>query len=144
MSDYDQDIVALAREGYCCAQILLQLALDMRGEDNPALVRAMQGLCEGGGEAEGECGALTGSCCLLALYAGKGAAEETASHQLPLLLAEFHKWFRQRVAPAAISCGDIAPTAAEQLTTCPALIGDCAEKAFSLLLEYDFTLDMQE
>ncbi len=142
MSDYDHDILALAKDGYCCAQILLQLALDMQGEENSALIRAMQGLCEGGGDTNGACGALTGSCCLLALYAGKGAPEETASQQLPLLLAEFHTWFAQRIAPAAISCGDIAPTAADQLTTCPALIGDCAEKAFSLLLEYDFALDL--
>ncbi len=141
MSDYDSDIFELAREGYCCAQILLQLALDMQGEDNPALIRSMQGLCEGGGAPDGECGALTGSRCLLALYAGKGAPEESADHKLPLLFTEFRGWFDKRIAPAAITCEEIAPSAAERLTTCPTLIGDCAEKAFSLLMEHGFDLD---
>ncbi len=141
MGDYDSDILELARDGYCCAQILLQLALDMQGEENPALIRSMQGLCEGGGEADGECGALTGSCCMLALYAGKGAPEETANQQLPLLFAEFRRWFHNRVSPAAITCAEIAPSTAERLTTCPTLIGDCAQKAFSLLMEHGFDLD---
>lgn len=142
MSDYDSDILDLAKEGYCCAQILLHLALDMQGEENPALIRSVQGLCEGGGDAAGECGALTGSRCVLALYAGKGEPQETAHETLPLLLREFHKWFQERVAPAPVFCKNIAPTAAERFTTCPALIGDCAEKAFSLLLEHGFELDM--
>ncbi len=142
MNDYDSDILELARDGYCCAQILLQLALDMQGEDNPALIRSMHGLCEGGGLPDGECGALTGSRCLLALYAGKGAPEETADSKLPLLFAEFRNWFNERIAPVAITCGEIAPSAGERLTTCPTLIGDCAEKAFSLLMEYGFDLDI--
>lgn len=135
MSQYDSDILQLAGKGYCCAQMLLQLALDMQGTENPGLIRAAQGLCTGGGDSNGNCGALTGGQCLLTYYLGKGSPQESASNRLPLLLSELRSWFTERTAPhGGTLCHNIAPTPDAYLSVCPGIIGDMAEKVFALLM----------
>ena len=44
MNEYDLDILRLGGQGYCCAQIVVLLALEMQGVENFGLVRAMAGL----------------------------------------------------------------------------------------------------
>lgn len=75
------DVLPFVRQGFCCSQLLMLLMLQARGEENPALVRSLQGLCHGIGHSEGDCGLLPGGACVLALLCGKGADEEVP-HQM--------------------------------------------------------------
>jgi hypothetical protein len=133
-------MLRLRQEGYSCSQILLLLALDMRGEENPGLVRAMAGLAYGCGAGAGTCGALTGGCCLLALYAGKGGPEEEASDQLAPMLQDLSEWFTERVGGqyGGIECHTILggkdPSAAGQ--PCATVVSETWAKAMEILLSY--------
>ena len=46
MDAFDR-IMELSRQGLYCAQIMVQLALDAEGRENPELVQAVRGLCGG-------------------------------------------------------------------------------------------------
>ena len=37
----------LRQQGKGCAQIMMQLALEMKGEENESMIRVMSGLCNG-------------------------------------------------------------------------------------------------
>lgn len=104
----DLDLLRLAGRGYCCAQILVLLALGRLGRENPELVRAAQGLCSGlagGGET---CGALSGAALVLGMYAGRGTDGEEAHERLPLMLDELSEWFRESAcAGRGTRCQDI-------------------------------------
>lgn len=142
MSEYDSDILRLGGQGYCCSQILLLLALEMQGESNPGLVRAMQGLCEGGGRLDATCGVFSGGQALLAYYLGKGEPGEQTDSRLAVLQEEFGTWFNgQTPQEGDISCGALVPDPASRLLICPALIGESLEQLFSLLLEAGVELD---
>ena len=94
LNDTQLRMMMLSANGYGrCSQVLLMMALEARGEENAALVRAMAGLRSGCGTQKCTCGALTGGCCLLALYAAKGSENEEASEELPLMLRELNEWF---------------------------------------------------
>jgi hypothetical protein len=69
-------MLELANQGYLCSQIIIILGLEARGETNPSLVKAVGGLSMGCGEGSCTCGVLTGGCCLLALFAGKGSEKD--------------------------------------------------------------------
>ena len=51
--DLDERILELSRYGYSCGQILALLLLETIGEENPQLVRCMQGLNGGIGSSGG-------------------------------------------------------------------------------------------
>ena len=97
MNDVMIRMLQLSQKGYGCSQILIRLFLEARGEDNPALVRSMAGLAYGCGGGRATCGTLTGACCALALYAGKGQDDETGSERLLLMLQELTDWFEEQV-----------------------------------------------
>ena len=86
-------MMQLAGKGYICSQIIMKLALELRGEENPSLVRAMAGPGYGCGSGAGTCGAMVGGCCLLALYVAKGVDDETTSERLALMQSELSHWF---------------------------------------------------
>ncbi len=140
MNEYDLDIVRLAGQGYCCSQIVLQLALEVQGETNNGLIRAMAALCHGFPGNKGVCGALTGAGCLLAYYAGKGSSEEEEDKRLPLMLDELGDWFGEFCTERShsIFCQDIVPGAKPDTTTCGTLLSTCYGKAMTILLENGF------
>ena len=86
-------MMELAGKGYCCSQIMALLALDEMDRENPDLVRAAAGLCQGLGDCSGPCGVYTGGAMLLGLYGGKGTDMEQADDKLPLMLEELRTWF---------------------------------------------------
>lgn len=47
------ELLPMVRQGYCCSQLLILLMLQARDQQNPDLVRAMQGLCHGIGQSDG-------------------------------------------------------------------------------------------
>jgi hypothetical protein len=138
MDDLLIRMLQLGRKGYTCSQIILLLGLENRGETNPGLVRAMGGLAYGCGSGGGSCGALTGGSCLLALYAGKGSDEETASDCLALMLQELTDWFALRIEreDGDMSCdaivGEAGPDASRQ--RCGAIVGDTFGKVAEILI----------
>ena len=142
MEDYQIEMMRLAAKGYACSQIIIQLGLEARGEENPDLVRAMAGLAYGCGGGRASCGALTGGCCLLALYAGKGSDAETESERLPLMLSELSEWFQSRVGGqfGGIICevitGEAGPAAARQ--RCGEIVGETMAKTMEILVAHGF------
>jgi C_GCAxxG_C_C family probable redox protein len=97
----DEEIIkrmmALAEGRYNCSQILMVLALEQAGRENPELVRAMAGLADGCGFFKETCGILTGGCSILALYSAKGADTEEESEKLLLMVEEYGDWFEKEV-----------------------------------------------
>jgi hypothetical protein len=137
MDDILIRMLQLGQKGYNCSQIIMLLGLELRGETNPRLVRAMGGLAYGCGSGHGTCGVLTGGCCLLALYAGKGSDEEVPSDRYDLMLQELNDWFASRSGcdPGDMSCdaivGEAGPVASRQ--SCGALVADTFTKVIEIL-----------
>nr|WP_321258332.1 DV_1555 family C-GCAxxG-C-C protein [uncultured Pseudodesulfovibrio sp.] len=93
LDDTGLKMMELGGKGYCCSQIMVMLALDEMGRDNPDLIRAASGLCNGLGDCSGVCGVYTGAAVLLGLYGGKGEDMEEPADVLPLMLEELRDWF---------------------------------------------------
>lgn len=142
MNDLMLRMLQLSQKGYGCSQILIRLILETRGEDNPALVRAMAGLAYGCGGGRATCGTLTGACCALALYAGKGRDDEPADDRLMLMLQELSDWFWDHVGSPAggLACetivGEAGPAAARQ--RCGAIVADTCAKLLEILAANGF------
>ncbi|MFV0436295.1 MAG: DVU_1555 family C-GCAxxG-C-C protein [Desulfopila sp.] len=140
MTDYDLDILRLSRQGYCCAQIIMQMALDLQGVTNPGLIRAMTGLCHGEVGTSGPCGALSGAACLIAYYSGKGHETEMADERLPLMLSELSAWFDHYASSrfGGIGCGDITGGDVPNRQVCGGLVADCYGQAMTILTSHGF------
>ncbi|HKI49438.1 MAG TPA: C-GCAxxG-C-C family protein [Desulfobacteria bacterium] len=130
-------MMQLAGKGYICSQIIMKLALELTGEENPSLVRAMAGPGYGCGSGAGTCGAMVGGCCLLALYAAKGTDDETTSERLALMQSELSDWFSQRVGEkyGGIACETIVggEGAATSIAACGAIVSDTYAKTMEIL-----------
>ena len=137
MDEHAIRMMQLSGKGYVCSQIIVKMALELRGEENPSLVRAMAGPEYGCGTGAATCGALVGGCCLIALYAAKGDDDESASDRLPLMLSELSDWFSERIGEqyGGIACemivGEQGPAASMQ--TCGAIVADTYAKAMEIL-----------
>lgn len=131
MDAFDR-IMELSREGLYCAQIMVQLALDAEGKENPELIEAVRGLCGGFAWSGGPCGALSGGACLLSLL-GRGLDISEREE----LVAEFHRWFAGRTAPfGGEDCNDITGgDRGNMFSVCPGVIIDSYEKCVELLAE---------
>ncbi len=137
MNDIETELLRLSAQGYCCSQILILLALRLQHRENPDLVRAVSGLCNGVGQGAGTCGVLTGAACVLGLYAGKGIDADSADDRLPLMLAELSDWFQQSACPGCpgIRCEDIlgGPAQAPDLSRCGRLIAQAWNQILEIL-----------
>jgi hypothetical protein len=56
--DIARRLIELAEKNYNCSQIMMILALDQEGRQNPELVRAMSGLGDGCGFFKETCGGI--------------------------------------------------------------------------------------
>ncbi len=142
-----EDIVArmieLADQQFNCSQIMLILALEQKGREIPDLVRAMAGLGEGCGFFEETCGILTGAVSLLALYGGKGTADEKESPHLLPMLQDLGDWFQAEVGQKynGTRCKEIV---GEQVGTpegkkiCGGIIYRTYQKTNEILADYGF------
>ncbi len=79
----NQEILELKLRGYCCSQIIMELGLRELEKENPDLIAAMAGLCNGLWQGK-TCGILSAAICLLYL----ADPEEAGSHA-----AVFNDWF---------------------------------------------------
>ncbi|WP_028584778.1 DVU_1555 family C-GCAxxG-C-C protein [Desulfogranum mediterraneum] len=140
MREYDLEILRLAGQGYCCSQMVLQLALEMEGRENAGLIRALAALCHGFPATSGSCGALTGAACLLGYYGGKGGAEQEEDKRLPLMLDELADWFASYCGERRLgtSCSDIVSHGIADSALCGSLISACYGQAMTILVEHGF------
>ena len=84
-------------QGFYCAQILMLLALEAEEKEDPDLIRAVGGLNGGLGFSGRTCGALTGGCCFLSYFLGKGEAEEIEDPEAAGLIKRLADWFEETV-----------------------------------------------
>jgi len=113
MKSQDEIVVRmmeLSEKHYNCSQILMVLALEQEEKVNADLVRAMSGLADGCGFFNETCGAMTSAASILALYAGKGADDQTESKNLLLMLQELGDWFQEEIGGKfqGTRCSEIA------------------------------------
>ncbi|WP_319466296.1 DVU_1555 family C-GCAxxG-C-C protein [uncultured Pseudodesulfovibrio sp.] len=129
-------MMELAGKGYCCSQIMVQLALEEMDRENPDLVRAVAGLCNGLGDCSGPCGVYTGATLLLGLHAGKGTDMEEVDDCLSLMLEELRGWFVAATTQyGGTSCGDILEGNCGQPNTarCGGLVSEAYAKVREIL-----------
>ena len=131
------DIAPLVGRGYCCSQVMVMLALEAQGRENPELVRAMFGLCRGLASTGGTCGILTGGCLVLGLYAGRGREEELAHERQDLIITEFVDWFRERATNdyGDITCQAILSEGKPDASRCGGLMADAWDQILTILTE---------
>ena len=137
-------LLELKQQGFYCSQILLSLALQDRGESNPALIRAARALAGGLGFSGETCGALTGGACMLGLYAGNGLANERDNPRLDQMVQELVEWFKEEHGQnyGGIRCDDIlVGEPVNMKTRCPNLVLTTYEKVNELLQAYKVTED---
>ena len=125
-------MLELSVQGFKCAQIMLLLALETEDKENPDLIRAMGGLNVGLSDTLGPCGALTGACCLISYFSGKGDKEELEDPALNEMLSDFSAWFKETYGTQFCSellDGDIK----NMMSRCPDIVQNSYEKAMEIL-----------
>ena len=130
-------MLELSRQGFYCSQIMMLLALESEGKEDPDLIRAMGGLVGGIGNSGDLCGTLTGGACFLSYFAGKGEAEEIEHPKLDEMIRAYMEWFRDYTAEyGGTSCKCILQgDERNKIQLCPVLIRDALEKCMALLEE---------
>jgi len=139
----DFRVAELALKGYKCSHILIQIGLDAQGKTNPELLRAMSGLANGMSDGL-TCGALTGGCCLIGLYAGMDGQGHDEHGRLPLMLEEYTEWFREEFGRSygGTDCAQIMQDDPRlRVERCPSLILQAVKKAREILEANGFELD---
>jgi hypothetical protein len=137
MDELMMRMLQLAAKGYVCSQIMIKLALELRGEENPALVRAMAGPGYGCGSGAATCGALMGGGCVLALYAAPAREDEVCSEQLIPMQEALGEWFQERIGRQhdGIACDQIVgaggPAASRQ--RCGSIVAETYAKVMEIL-----------
>jgi C_GCAxxG_C_C family probable redox protein len=143
MNDKSFRMFELATQGFGCSQILAQMALEEQGRSDPELVRAMTGLLNGMSCGK-TCGALTGACCVLGLYAGKGSQKEHSDPRLELMLTQLVEWFEAEYTSryGSIDCSAIVGNDPKvRLARCPQIVSETFAKLEEILQENGYKLD---
>lgn len=134
MNDAKEQVFRLAAEGYCCSQIMVRVGLEAKQKENPELLDAVAGLCNGVHRGMC-CGILTGAACLLSLFDKKRAA----AFMIPALA----EWFEATCAESynGITCDDIIEQdPMNRMNRCPKLMEETILKCRELLADYGYTL----
>ena len=134
--DLEERIMELSRYGYACGQILAKLLLDTIGEENPALVRCMQGHTGGIASSGDVCGCMAAGCCLISYFTGKPADNEFDSPHHKGAMGEFTQWFQHEMESeyGGMDCHDIVGTnPAKKVQYCPSIIAATYEKCMEIL-----------
>jgi hypothetical protein len=121
--DLDVRVNELGLRGQCCTQIMVQLALEERGQDNAQMVEAVGALCLGLFNGL-TCGALTGGALAMAILAG--------DRPDGVLVAELVDWFRgeYEMIDCDVLTGDDPSV---QFTRCPGMIAATYAEARTIL-----------
>lgn len=142
--DIETRLLELAGQGMACSQMLMIMALEEGGIECPDAVRTVSGLCGGLGYCGRECGALTGGCCVLSFFAGKGSPEEEANLEFLTVIREYVDWFVKTYGEedGMCSCQTIIGGNFDLAgSVCLPMVGDCYEKILELMEAYDIPLE---
>lgn len=134
MSDTLKEIKRLASLGYCCSQIMVEMALEATEDENPQLIDAMRGLCKGIQSFQ-TCGTLTGAACLLAMFDPKAAETEL----IPRLAEWFDTTFTECYGGASCKC-ILNDDPMNKFERCPSVMEQTYEKCRELLAEIGQTI----
>ena len=138
MDDTLLQIMRLKVEGYCCAQIILILALEAQGKTNADLVRSVGGLCFGINWSGEVCGALSGGACLLSLYAGKGGDDEASDDRSMTMVGELVDWFSREAGEyGGKRCNEILGRFPGR-SMCGRIVVDTYKKCMDILVSHGF------
>lgn len=138
MNDFFMKLIGLKAKGYCCAQIILILALEAQGRTNPDLVRSMGGLCFGINWSGEVCGALSGGACLISLYAGKGADEEVPDDRYRVMMSDLVEWSTAAFQEfGGTRCDEILARFPDQ-TACGKIVAATYGKCMEILAAHGF------
>jgi hypothetical protein len=117
----------LRLKGYCCSQIIIKMGLEDAGRaENPDLVQAVRGLCDGL-QSGLLCGILPGAACLLALLQPEDAK---------ILITDLSAWFKSEFEErnGGITCKDIlAGDPLNRSTKCPQILAATYDQILELL-----------
>lgn len=120
----------LRLKNYCCAQIVIKMGLEDAGkEENPEMVQAIAGLCNGLHSGL-VCGIISSSACLISLLRPKDA---------PFLTNELLNWFVYNFQDTngGITCKDIlAGDPLNRTVKCPKLLEATYDKIWETLEDY--------
>ena len=136
--DLMERMLELSQQGYYCAQILMILALEAEGKEDPDLIRAMGGLNGGMGNSGGICGCLTGGACFLSYYTGKGEPDELPHPDSDALIQELISWFREYTEEyGGTDCRCILEgDSRNKIQRCPLIMEAVLEQCMGLLEEH--------
>lgn len=118
-----EKIFTLRMNNYCCSQIVMEIGLEKLGIENPQLVSAMAGLCDGV-KCGSICGTASAAVCLMYLADPKAAEQG--------LVQEYLDWFEESFG--ALDCHALLgadPMA--KLEKCPMLLENTMYKLEELL-----------
>lgn len=137
MDDAIFRLMKLKAQGFCCAQMILLLALEAQGKTNADLVRSVGGLCFGINDSGEVCGALSGGACLISLYAGKGSDEEIADGRCTPMLSELVNWFKEAADEeyGGTRCDEILDKFPDR-SMCGRIVADTFEKCMDILVNH--------
>jgi hypothetical protein len=130
MGNMAREIRRLSAEGYCCSQIMVQIGLEAKQDENPELLDAIAGLC-GGLHSGLCCGILTGAACMLSLLDKANAK----SSMIPRLV----EWFKSNYETlyGGVACDDILEgNPMSRFERCPKMMEETIEKCRELLAEF--------
>ena len=120
----EERLLELMSAGMNCAQVVLQMvALDVRGEENPELIRAIGAMGYGMG-CQFTCGALAGGNAAMAFYAHDSA-------DLMDLCKKLGTWFSERFGGE--KCSDIIGEGMGAGPMCRMAVQEVIEKCFELI-----------
>lgn len=139
MDDLTLQMMKLNAKGYCCAQVILILALEAQGKINEDLVRSVGGLCFGINWSGEVCGALSGGACLISLYAGKGSDEEASDSQCLSMVGELIEWFTIAADDeyGGTRCHEILEKYPDR-SVCSLIVADTYKKCMEILVAHGF------
>jgi len=139
MDDLLLRLMRLKARGFCCAQMVLILALEAQGRTNAGLVRAMGGLCFGINWSGEVCGVLSGGACLISLYAGKGSDEEAPDGRYMTMVGELVDWFGRAADDVygGTRCNEILERFPDR-SVCGRIVSDTYGKCMDILVNHGF------
>jgi len=113
---------------------MVQMGLDLKGEENEQLVQSVRGLC-GGVRRRLLCGALTGAACMLNIVDPENANID--------MVPELVEWFEEKYSGefGGMDCGDIIGPGLGNRVHCPRIIEETYLQAKKILESYGHSFD---
>jgi C_GCAxxG_C_C family probable redox protein len=134
--DFDKMVFEMRRQGFKCAQIMVKVALEIDGKNNPDLLRAMSGLNTGMAETGGACGVLTGGAAALGYFTGRGEPNELPHERATEIVAAYVNWFRETYGTDTCY-GLIGGDFSRCPSICPGVIQAGYEMLIEIITEYE-------